>query len=594
MQCTTTSWLPFSRCEIALVRPNGGAYVVTVTQRGLAMKRQRKGKQNLLSVQLPSRLVDSIIPDLLSSLDESWPGFATQYLKDELLSKFVGKDTDPPDVRRDRGIAKFLEAERLNERTNFRLQYASIVDKDFVWIQYGSLIRRIRRLIRTILGPLNEEEIFRSFSHTNGASTRVRRSPIAALHKLRGDAHITESALQHWELAVNVDNGVHINASQTVEFVQGSELFTVPKKSDIDRVACKEPEINMLLQRACGRHIRGRLRRFGIDLNDQGHNQRLAADAVRLGLATIDLSSASDTITSILVQQLLPTDWWSLLDDLRVKSTYIKSHNKVHHLEMFSSMGNGFTFELESLIFFAITRVVAGSSGHSTKFISVYGDDIIAPTAVVPRLMRILRFFGFIPNEKKTHYKGSFRESCGKHYMQGFDVSPFYIRRPVATLPDLIRLLNRVMEWDARGWGFMMTPSLIAFHWKYSQHVPRRFWGGVDPEDVTALVTGHAPRYRLTAVAKSMKRDDEAALVHWMMSTSGRKGLEEDAEYDVSQVACHGDNSEVDPSRIVGYKASRCSRGWHTSWNPWLLNQGPATCSKSNHSLKRDSEFVKL
>lgn len=536
----------------------------------------------MFEVGIPTHVTEQIIPDLCDAISQGHGGFASEYLLDELLSKFVGKETDPAHVRRDRAIDKLLGVELLNAKTNDRLMLASIVDQDLGWISYGRLVRRIRAIIHRVLGPLHFEDVFATFSHTNGASTRVKRSSKAALDKLSGEAHVSSSALATWLRAVYDGYPVrHVSAGQDLEIRESSELFTVPKKSDIDRVACKEPEINMLLQRACGVYIRGRLRRVGIDLQDQTINQRLAGRAYRDGLATIDLSSASDTISSMLVQQLLPTDWWALLDDLRVKSTYIPTRKMSHTFEMFSSMGNGFTFELESLLFYAIARAVADMSGFKGAVISVYGDDIIAPSGVVPRLLRILSFFGFKPNRKKTHYRGRFRESCGKHYYGDFDVTPFYIRRPVSSLPDLIRVLNRVMEWDARGWGFMTTPSLAAFHWKYSRYVPAFLWGGVDPAEITALVTGDVPRKRLTPVTKGIYRDDKAGLTHWIMS---REQMQPSGVVHTDVVGVGGssaggevniDGVEVDPTVVVGYKVTRNPRGWHTSWRPWLIFQGP-------------------
>jgi len=543
--------------------------------------RKRKFDPNRIDISLPERISGQIIPDLLQAIEDGHGGFATQYLQQEILTKFLGPDTDSADVRRRRAIEKLLGVERLNERTNARLQYASIVDKDLGWISYGSLIRRIRSLVRRIIGPLVLEEVFSAFSHTNGASTRVRKSSVTAIRKLSGEAHISLSALPHWLSIICSSDYEHLNSGQTVTLRESSGLFTVPKKSDIDRVACKEPEINMLMQRACGNHIRRRLKQFGINLNDQTINQNKARDAYRDGLATIDLSSASDTISFLLVQQLLPVEWWSLLDDLRVKSTIIKGEPEPHQFELFSSMGNGFTFELESLIFYAITRVVSEYSGFDSSVISVYGDDIIAPNGIVPRLMRVLSLFGFIPNKKKTHSSGDFRESCGKHYKRGFDVTPFYIWRPIDTLPDLIRVLNRVMEWDARGWGFMTTPSLAAFHWKYSQHVPRVFWGGVDPEDCSSLVTGDRPRMRVVPRTRSRSFPQYEGMVHWIMSKENGQGSERylsvdpnDDEFFERGVSENHLMVELDPSEIVGYKANQCSQGWHTAWTPWLIYQG--------------------
>jgi hypothetical protein len=284
-------------------------------------------------------------------------------------------------------------------------------------------------------------------------------------------------------------------------------------------------------------------------------NQELARVAVQQNLATIDLSSASDSITRQLVINLLPFEWWSLLDDLRVKTTIV--NGQIHELEMFSTMGNGFTFELESLLFYAVTRVVCWRSGVKGR-ISVFGDDIIAPTAIVRRLKRVFDYLGFQMNPKKTHSTGYFRESCGKHYYRGFDVTPFYIRRAVSTLPDLISLLNKVLEWDGRGWGCFTTPELVSFHRKWSKLVPRRLYGGIDPSDPTALVTGDLPRHRLVPITRECPFQQEPALSLWFLDRkhAGLEGL------------C------IDPRREVGYRTQPIiTLGDRTTWNPYLIEE---------------------
>jgi len=180
-----------------------------------------------------------------------------------------------------------------------------------------------------------------------------------------------------------------------------SVLFTVPKKTEIDRVACKEPEGNMLLQRSLGEVIRSKLRRYGIDLNDQSRNQRLAQSALKDGLATIDLSSASDLISRQLVFNLLPFDWWSILDDLRVKSTLLPSGEK-HSLEMFSSMGNGYTFELESLLFLCLMLASREAEGCLNTRLSIFGDDMICHPKVADTLIPLLTVSGFTINKEKN------------------------------------------------------------------------------------------------------------------------------------------------------------------------------------------------
>lgn len=466
--------------------------------------RKRK-KSNALSTRLPAGVGKKFLSELLQAIPDE--DFKSRYLREVILSKYCDQSTTPEDVRRSSAITKWLGTEVRNANTNQRLY---LKDVDLGWTTLDKFLSDVRSLIAHILGPVDYPQIFEGTYHTNGASTRVKRSPVAALAKLQGDVHLSSSALKHWFAFAS---GTKLS-KQNIVLQEESVLFTVPKKSDIDRVACKEPEGNMLLQRGVGNFIRRRLRRTGVDLNDQSVNQRLARDAVRKNLATIDLSSASDSISQQLVFDVLPFEWFSLLDDLRVKSTLIDG--QIHDLEMFSSMGNGFTFELESLIFYAITRVVARRSGVRGT-ISVYGDDIIAPCALVPRLIRLFHLVGFKTNVEKTFWTGPFRESCGRHYHNGFDVTPFYVRREVLTLMDLILHLNHVLEWDGRHWGFFLTQELSNFHQRWSKYVPRRLYGGVDPANPAALVTGDSPRHQLVLRSKPVKHNRLASELHWFM-----------------------------------------------------------------------------
>jgi hypothetical protein len=290
------------------------------------------------------------------------------------------------------------------------------------------------------------------------------------------------------------------------------------------------------LQRLTGIYIEKRLKKIAkIDLRDQSKNQRLARKALDLGLATVDLSSASDTISRSLVISLLPFGWWELLDDLRSKVIFIPKEYLVEVApsketrrfgclvtpEMFSSMGNGFTFQLETLIFWALTRAVRDLSGKK-GIISVYGDDIICPTSIAPRLKRVFHFFGFTVNEKKSNWTGVFRESCGKHYYDGGDVSPFYIRTPVTHKTCVIRLLNRLLQWDSVGLGCLFTPSVAKFWLKWARVIPMHLHGGTDPESVTSLVTGDSPRSML--VPREARKGPKGKLAYdwWLTATSHR------------------------------------------------------------------------
>jgi hypothetical protein len=436
-------------------------------------------------------------------------------------------------------------------------------DQDFGWTTSDIIIEMTRKKILSVLGTYSVDKAFQSLSHTNGASTRIRRGPQARIEKHGGKAHVTSLALKYW-YSVAAETRL---SDQPLELQECSELFTVPKSTDIDRVACKEPEINMLLQRSVGSYIRKRLRYHGIDLNDQSRNQRLAAAGLAKGLCTIDLSSASDSISRSLVMSLLPTDWWSVLDDLRAH--YVNIDGDIHRTSMFSSMGNGFTFELESLIFWALTisigRLSGLPSGKLKEEVSVYGDDIIAPSCLGPRLARIFNWFGFSVNPKKSHWSGFFRESCGRHYYRGLEVTPFYVREPCHSKSGMIRILNRLLQWDGSQFRCFTTPAVADFHYKWSLQVPRSLWGGDDPNEISSLVTGHHPSKRILWVPRRSKRDESLALESWFLSMEGASEVSS-MESVTQGIAVYGA-----PECFRDRTSSCYDHGRVKTWDPYLI-----------------------
>jgi len=153
--------------------------------------------------------------------------------------------------------------------------------------------------------------------------------------------------------------------------------------------------------------------------------------------ATIDLASASDTVSYNTVAWLFPEPWFQYMCAFR-SSTY-KGAFGYGKYSKFSSMGNGMTFCIETLVF-AAAAVAVGARNFS-----VYGDDIILETDLVPKLLKLLRFLGFKVNTAKSYYTGPFRESCGKHWHRGDLITPVYIRDEAVSLPDMNHLVNSLI-----------------------------------------------------------------------------------------------------------------------------------------------------
>ena len=166
----------------------------------------------------------------------------------------------------------------------------------------------------------------------------------------------------------------------------------------------------------------------------------------------------------------MPPDWFERLDDLRSPSGLLPDGTLIHY-EKFSSMGNGFTFELESLIFWALAQSVCEQLSLDTTNLSVYGDDIIVPARAVELLSQVFAYCGFTMNAKKSFSDSPFRESCGKHYFHGVDVTPFYIRSSIKTPYELISVLNRLFVWGTV--DGVWDPRVLPVYDKYRRMLPR-------------------------------------------------------------------------------------------------------------------------
>jgi hypothetical protein len=225
--------------------------------------------------------------------------------------------------------------------------------------------------------------------------------------------------------------------------VSANRVEFVPKSWKTDRTIACEAEGNMFLQLAFDRFCKSRLRRRGINLYDQTRNREMAregsVDASANSWATVDLSMASDTLAYNTVRLLLPEEWFGYLRSIRSQYGNVYQDQRLEYAK-FSSMGNGATFTLETLVFAAACYAVG------SRHFSVYGDDIIIETRFAEELMAFLAFLGFIPNASKTFLQGPVRESCGTLWHEGTLITPRYIREIDGRKAVLCHLVNTMVE----------------------------------------------------------------------------------------------------------------------------------------------------
>lgn len=350
-----------------------------------------------------------------------------------LLSKYPKLPTSYD--KRAEAVKKWREGEVQCYHSNERLgKYA---DEDSSSSGYDPRIAgtfwMVRKVILSIIGPRPPDELVDgAFGPGSTLADRGRESTIP--HKMSSAPHLTAGCLWHLPNWLSTAWGKHhASLSSDLVFVRANRFATVPKTAKTDRAIGIEPSINLWYQKFYGRQLRRLLlKNAGIDLDyGQSFHQHLARKGSLDGsLATIDLSNASDTLSTALVRLLLPVGWHSVLDDLRSKFTEIDG--QTHRLEKFSSMGNGFTFELETLIFYALARVASEQEIGNSPRVTVYGDDIIVPASCFTATRAILEFCGFSLNAKKSFATGPFRESCGGDYFQGAMVRPFFLKDDLA------------------------------------------------------------------------------------------------------------------------------------------------------------------
>lgn len=404
---------------------------------------------------------------------------------------------------------KFLEAEKSCAATN--LFFLSLRGQGLCLApSFASVLHGAQKKIKEILGKV-PRLCDLGFRFGPGATSTVRRSGCSLQKKLADAPSCSENLLRspllpsflreipHWleahETTSYIEDGYEVGVLDVLP--ASAKLTFVAKNALSHRSIMTQPTLNSFFQLGIGDYMVKRLKRAGVDLSDQSVNQRWARKGSLEGgcpgsIATLDLQSASDTISFELVKFLLPEDWFAILNATRCP-TFTYRDYPAQRLQHFSSMGNGFTFPLESLIFYALCASVAQ---HPDR-LSVYGDDIVVAVEDYDRVRYALETCGFLVNAKKSFASGFFRESCGADYFYGFDIRPYYQRTLISPeslfsyhnflwrrwyreeacyIASLIPVPLRRWGPDGYGDGHLLSEAWPSFVTRQSR---RRGWGGV-------------------------------------------------------------------------------------------------------------------
>jgi len=383
-----------------------------------------------------------------------------------------------------RALEKFEKFELLCKSTNLSFNNLAThpLFKGRVVFLHNAVIRKIAKIV----GEISYQDLVSAANWGPGSTTLIPKRYASAANKFQFETGATRRLLNLFPVDAFRDAypGWFTDASKLEGFSfkseAGNKVTTVPKDATANRVIAIEPGFNLWFQKAIGMYMRKRLLRYGVDLNFQSKNQSLALEgSTTLKLATIDFSSASDSVSRNVVRELFSPRMYTLMDACR--SHFGVQDGPPRQWEKFSSMGNGFTFEVESLIFYAtalccVEYLQVPLSRDSGYTVSVYGDDVIIPVNCLELFAEMCLFYGFTMNMKKSHFASCFRESCGKHYHSGIEVTPIYLKDRLTTIPAVFRFANAVRKLAHRRNSYSSCDAKFKKLFDYLVSViPRRF-----------------------------------------------------------------------------------------------------------------------
>lgn len=392
-------------------------------------------------------------------LTQNWQRFAEEYMLHSVIRKVDTEDKASALKRKDAALRQWLIDEEKNSQTNSRV-HNLITNRGFPGTDLMSVISHAQERIRKCLGEFSLDKVLSNCGWGPGATFDIKRSDYVdtKLTKRMSSGSLSSVYMKliieqdyHWMSAIcghSVEGPVSL-MKDFFDIQESTRLTMVPKDREVDRVIDPQFTADGYLQVGVGRCFRRCLRKWGVDLRDQGVNQLAAFDAVVDNLATLDLKNASNTLTTSIVHLLLPVDWFIYLDSIRAKFVTMPD-GSTRRIEKFSAMGNGFTFELETLVFHALAYAASKHVGADTGRLVVYGDDVIVSRDAVDMVTQAYNYCGFSINEKKSFSRPPFFESCGAHFFESRNVTPFYQKCLVNTPEECVRLYNRIVRWSTR------------------------------------------------------------------------------------------------------------------------------------------------
>lgn len=145
-------------------------------------------------------------------------------------------------------------------------------------------------------------------------------------------------------------------------------------------------------------------------------------------IGTIDAHAASDCMSLLSFKQLVDKDVFDYVTTVR--NRYVSIHGSKRRLVKLSTMGDGWCFLFETLMFVTLAILATyltaifrkwsvGRFTHALSLIEQFGDDAQVDRLVAETYIDLLELYGFIVNQEKSYYHGVYKESCGWEVFNG-------------------------------------------------------------------------------------------------------------------------------------------------------------------------------
>jgi hypothetical protein len=402
-------------------------------------------------------------------------------------------------------IESFVQTER--ELCNSSLSLVDSFRVDGSYYTAHGVLKKAKSLIELVLRGVSPREIMPA----HGSGVSADGVPVWQRY---GVPRFIKKIDEIWPMSEYYSAGYTAMCDKLGEFLNAEEddpcarVLLVPKDVRGPRLISCEPHERMWIQQGLMELLYKTieahpLTRGSVNFTDQRHNQSAAYEGSTLEangyvfidtpvgipicistdgpcdpLCTLDLKDASDRLRLDVVERLFPQEWVDALTACRSEFTELPD-GRIVAMSKHAPMGSAVCFPIMALCIWSLLSAVANRDVR--KDILVYGDDIVVRRSAVPDAIRALEMVGFIVNRSKSFSHGFYRESCGKEYFKGYDVTPFYLRElpddDMASRMSFISFVNNYYLWLGHD-----DESMVALVHE---------WYGLTPE--TANVSG-APR----------------------------------------------------------------------------------------------------